>query len=375
MLLLPSALDWTHPKVHEAVGKADFIMFQRNVLDKVVWNAMDYWRASGRVVTVDLDDHYPNIPPSNPAYPYWIQNKGNLDPVPVQRLKEGLLHADALISPSHVILRDWSHIVPGYYWPNYPSIKEYQDIPPRPRGASDVMFGYKEKDGKTELVGTERVGSEEDIIIGWGGSISHLDSFAFSGVLEGMRLLMEEDKRVKFKFCSHDYRLQYLWDKLPKDQFISQPGVMPNEWPKVVAGFDIGIAPMDMRKVEAKTGLEEDVDNLPYSYDERRSWLKLVEYICAGIPWVATDCAAYKDLGRFGKLVQNTPSAWYNALKGRVGGIATYKQEALKTREYALKHYTQEANADKLIQLYERIGGETQARRYNARLPEVIYLD
>jgi hypothetical protein len=33
-----------------------------------------------------------------------------------------------------------------------------------------------------------------------------------------------------------------------------------------------------------------------------------------------------------------------------------------------------EANADRLISLYEAIGEETQARRMGARLPDAIYV-
>ncbi|MHA2063200.1 MAG: hypothetical protein ACXABY_02345, partial [Candidatus Thorarchaeota archaeon] len=65
MLQLTSAVALHHPQVQKTMGFADIIVFQRNVLWPEVWNMMDYWRALGKIVLVDLDDHYPEIPPSN----------------------------------------------------------------------------------------------------------------------------------------------------------------------------------------------------------------------------------------------------------------------------------------------------------------------
>ena len=142
MFALKSALDWAHPTVQEKLGWADVILFQRNVLFDGCWNAMAYWRTLGKIILVDLDDGYSCIPPSNPAFPHWILNSIGLDPIPVKALEEGLRHADALIAPNHVILEDWKHVVRGYFWPNYPSVKDYQDRLPREISALDLVFSY-----------------------------------------------------------------------------------------------------------------------------------------------------------------------------------------------------------------------------------------
>ena len=47
-------MDYHNPKVQQVFGKADAIIFQRNVLTRDVLNAMDYWRALGKIVTIDL---------------------------------------------------------------------------------------------------------------------------------------------------------------------------------------------------------------------------------------------------------------------------------------------------------------------------------
>lgn len=372
MWLLPTTLAIHHPAVQSKIGIADVLIFQRNVITEDVWTAMDYWRALGKIVCVDLDDHYPNIPASNPAYLYWTANGLELDPPSIERLKIGLRdHADALIAPSQVILDDWKDTVPGYFWPNYPSRLDYEKLLRRQPGDPDIIYDYKMAEGQPpEFVMAERKDSAGNIYIGWGGSISHVDSFFYSNVVPALDRLMRENPKVHLKLGGHDSRLDFMFKDLPKEQVIRQRGVDPDRWPSVISSFDIGIAPLDLRECESVVGTVTGK-----SYDERRSWLKLVEYLCAGVPFVATDCAPYKELGRFGKLVPNTVEAWYDALKSRVDGLPYFYAEAMENRKYAMKKLTIEANAENLIRLYTRIGEETQVRRLGAKLPEVLYIE
>lgn len=352
---LSSAVHIHSPQVQKLIGAADVIVFQRNVLWEQIWDVIDYWKALGKLCLVDLDDHYPEIPPSNPAYRSWIMNDGEMDPNPIERLKIGLGKADALIAPSHIILKDWEHIVPGYYWPNYPSKLDWEDIVRKEPGMNDLII-TSTKDGPPDV--QPRPDSAGKIVIGWGGSLSHIDSFVYSGVIDGLKKLMKEDERVCFKFCGNDERMSFLLDQLPEKQIYYQTGVTPQDWPHVVATFDIGIAPMDMRPVVSGTGNEHG----EYSYDERRSWLKLVEYACGGVPFVATKCASYTELERHGKMVENTPEAWYTALRSRVDGILHFRTEAMAARQNNLKRLTIENNAQNLVDFYFQIGEESQAR-------------
>ena len=378
MFAMKSALDWHHPEVQRQLGWADVIVFQRNVIAQAIWDTQDYWRALGKIVLVDLDDGYSCIPASNPAFPHWHLNTPGLDPHPVEALEKGLKHADALISPNKAILKDWEHVVDGFYWPNYPSLLDYAGLPMKQIGSPDVSFKYpsgkevaKLEDGeRPELIAEVRKGTHGKTIIGWGGSISHVDSFMYSGVIPALARLLEERDDVLFKFCGNESRLNFLLEELPEDKLIRQDGVVPKDWPSVLPTFDIGIAPMDMRPVEGKT--ESEINE--YSYDERRSYLKIVEYLCAGIPFVATDCLPYRELGQYGKLVKNTEEAWYEALKARVDSLQFFKKEAQDRKPWALKRYTIENNAERLIALYIKIGESAQAKE-GMRLPNTAYVD
>lgn len=376
MYYLGSALDWHHPAVQKELGWADIILFQRNIVVPGIWGVMDYWRALRKIVLVDLDDGYSCIPASNPAFPHWVLNSVQLDPEPIKALEEGLRHADAFIAPNRVLLQDWAHVVKGYFWANWPTLTDYKKLEPRRRGAPDILFKYQPNTELTklapgelpELLEERRPNSMSDLIIGWGGSLSHLDSFLYSGVVPALARILAEFPYVKFKFCGNDERLDYLWESLPEAQFIRQPGVLPRQhWPRVLSKFNIGIAPMDMRPIDGNT----ESASGEFSYDERRSHLKLVEYLCAGVPFVATRCQPYEELGKFGRLIENGEDAWYEALADMIRNYETVQNTALSLRQWALDHLTIESRVEDLIRLYGQIGEEAQAKA-GMRLPNIL---
>ena len=362
--------------------------FQRNVLTPDVIRSMAYWRALGKIVTTDLDDAYDFLPPSNPAHKYWIHDAAGLEDKtglePIEALAEGLRNSDALTSPSKVLLADWEHIVPGMYIPNWPRGAWYAATNPKPLGEKDIIFGYRqvEKENGEKGVnfeGAHREGSEELLYLGWGGSISHVDSFVYSGILEALDKIFEKYPQVRFKFCGHEGRLDYILNRWG-DKVVRQTGVKPEHWPYIVATFDIGLAPLDMRPVPEEMGHGKNPEQRKYSYDERRSWLKGVEYLCAGVPWVATRSATYEDLSRHGIMVENRDSLsldersnnWYNALSSAIENIAARKTLAADKKKWAIKRWSMEANVPVYIAAFERIGNLKQAKG-TGTLPGVFW--
>lgn len=372
---MPSALDWSHPEVQRKIGKGDVLIFQRNVIVPEVWEAMDYWRALGKTVVVDLDDHYPGLMPSNPAFAYWITNRGGLDMPPIDALSEGLRHADAVSSPSKVILEDWAHIVPGYWLPNWTRRSWYAPVAQKAIGSSDVIFEYgpppvvnDKGEGKPVLKKADRPDSENWIVLGWGGSISHVDSWLYSGIVPALDRLFEKWPQLRLKFCGYEDRLNPLFLDRWGDRVIRQSGVMPEHWPGVVGTFDIGLAPLETRPLEPWR------EGAPVcSYDERRSWLKAVEYLSAGVPWAASRSRTYEDLADHGALTDNTPDCWTLTLDALIGNLASEKKRAWAERKWALNHVTFEANVQRYQDIIERLATETQARK-KAQLPGIRYV-
>lgn len=378
LIYLPSAMDYHHPKVQQIFGKADAIIFQRNVITPDTWAAMDYWRSLGKIVTVDLDDAYPSLPPSNPAHPFWILNRANLPSGdPVADLCHAMSHADALVSPSKVLLKDYEHLIPGFWIPNWPRRMWYQQTNPKPLNTQDVEFGYSKetKDGQQVLAfnGKGRENSEGWVVFGWGGSISHVDSWVYSGIIEALDKIFDEFPNVRLKFCGHESRLNYLFDKWG-DKVIRQSGVKPEHWPFVVASFDCGLAPLDMRPVASNTLKEGEAkwEGGEFSYDERRSWLKGAEYICAGVPWIGTRSATYNELKQHGILVENGAENWYHALKDMIDNLASRKRLAAEKKKWALKKLSMEANVRLYAEVYERIGNLKRSKA-GTMLPNLIW--
>jgi hypothetical protein len=369
LFYLPSALEWHNPEVQKTLGMFDVLIFQRNVILPEVWAAMSYWRAIGKTVCIDIDDMYSQLPPSNPAHNFWTRNAPGLDPDPVAALIEAMRHADALTAPSRVLLADFDHVVKGYYVPNYTRRLWYAGLTQKPAGAPDVAFGYAGTADAPELAQTARGATNGQVYLGWGGSISHVDSWLYSGVVPALDRLFEKHPHVYLKFCGHETRLDDLVFKRWGDRVVKQGGVKPEHWPLVVSTFDIGLAPLDTRPLDPPWRPGAPVA----SYDERRSWLKGVEYLTAGVPWVASESATYADLRRWGTLVPNTEAAWFAALDDMVTRLPHHKAVAWDRRRWALRKVTMEANANAYGDIFGRIMAERGARA-GARLPGVRYV-
>lgn len=366
LFYLPTATQWHDPQVQKALGMGDVLVFQRNVITPDVWQAMDYFRAIGKAVVVDIDDHYGDLPASNPAHAYWIANKNDLDPDPVAALEEAMRHADALTAPSKVLLADWAHVVRGYYVPNYTRRAWYEPLMQKPAGVPDLQFGYN---AEGQLVSTPRPDSAGWLTLGWGGSISHVDSWLYSGVIEALDRIFAKWPTARLKFCGHEGRLDDIVFKQWGDRVVRQNGVKPEHWPMVVSTFDVGLAPLDTRPLDPPWRPGAPVA----AYDERRSWLKGVEYLSAGVPWVGSESATYTDLRRHGTLVENTPDGWFRALDSKLTHLAAEKQLAWEKRSYALRKFTMEANANAYGDVFGRIIAEKQAKS-GARMPGVRYV-
>ena len=266
-------LDFLNPAIQDIVMGADLVIFQRNAVHENAFNAIQYFQGMGKPIVIDLDDAYHILPWSNPAHKFWLENEGG---VAIHQLEKGLQISNGLIAPNRLLLSDWAHVCNGYYLPNFAEEKWWSNLPER--------SALKEEKGLSDR-----------IIIGWGGSVSHYDSWWGSGIMDAAKAICQKYPEVVWMICGNDPR---LYDALPVslNNKVRQWGVEPSEWPKIVKLFDIGVAP------------------LFGPYDQRRSWIKGLEYMLAGAPWVATVGEPYKDLMDFGKHIRNGADNWEKAL-------------------------------------------------------------
>ena len=261
-------------EVNTACQAADIIVIERNLGE--VLNQIRFWRDRHKVVVADFDDAYDLMPPSNVSYGYWglgeiVREDGQvvkLDRRPLDAFKHGLALCNAATTPSKMLVSDWQNYTHVYQVPNYIDLDKYLN---------------SEKPQHT------------GIVIGWGGSMSHLQSFTGSGVAHALKRICRDRPNVRVAIHTADRR---VYDALPikEPQKYLSPWVSYAEWSKQLATFDIGLAP------------------LHGAYDDRRSWIKVLEYMAMQIPWVASAGPAYADLEKYGRLVRNQPIFWEKAI-------------------------------------------------------------
>lgn len=281
-------------KVQEACRSAHIIIVERSLYGPML-STIQHWKAQDKVVIADFDDAYHLITADNISYRFWVENQsrilddqGNeywekIDPPPLVQFKWGLRLVHAATVPSKRLADDWQDYAEMLYLPNFIDLQKYQNKP-KPH---------------------------EGIIIGWGGSVSHLKSFECSGVIPALQSVCQARPQVKVMICGNDHRIAEKLG-LPAASILMRPWVPHSQWPNHLAEYDIGLAP------------------LSGAYDDRRSWIKVLEYMVMKIPWVATDSPAYSELRSFGWLVKNNPGAWERVLLDMIDHIDDYKSEAAR---------------------------------------------
>ena len=304
--------DFSEGLEYETVEWADVIIIQRNMFGSVIQNML-HWRFMGKTIILDVDDNYHMIPSSVLSFPFWrsgkqIDDKGNTTTLPfepLQQLEIGASLVNAITAPSRVLVEDWKKYAPTFLIPNYPTTapftKAFESLQPlRPPA------------------------------VGWGGSFSHIDSFANSNVGPALRRLKE---RLNFRLmiAGGDGRIAHML-RIPGTETIRWK--LYHEWPTLLSEFTVGIAPL--------AGM----------YDQRRSWIKVLEYMLMGIPWIASDMLPYEDLRPYGALVRNSAKEWEQAIENAL----TYpdREQITRAREFALAQEI-DLHVPELLETYQKI--------------------
>lgn len=325
-------VNFLDPSIQDIIGPADVITVQRNLISEEIFDAIRYWQGLGKLVVADIDDAYPILPWSNPAHEFWINDPNKIDPI--KKLEEGIKLCGYLTSPNRNILRDWSHVSKGYLLPNFARREWWTELKPR----SEMKEIYKLSDR---------------VIIGWGGSVSHYDSWWGSNIFDATKAIARHYPEVVFMICGNDPR---LYEQLPvhKDNKRFQPGVEPGKWPQVIKTFDIGVAPL--------FGI----------YDQRRSWIKTLEYGLAGVPWVATEGEPYSDHAAYGRMANNTPESWESNIENIIKNLK--HEQALAEERIP---YYQQFFIDNQLDLYESTFKEIMDNNIKTkrRLPGISYVN
>lgn len=300
---------------------ADIIVVERNYFQQTLV-AIQYWKVQGKTIIGIFDDAYQMMHPTNPAYRFWkygdittVKETGEkeeikITPPPIEQFKWGLKLLKGVQVPSKVLAEDWYLYTDTYFVPNYIDIDKYLNVEPQ--------FPH----------------SENEVWIGWHGSLTHAHSFIESGALDAMRKIGKKYPQVKFYLGGHKDN----FDNLEAENKMYQGFVKEEEFPSMLKSFDIGIAP------------------LSGEYDKRRSRVKVLEYMALKIPWIATDYPTYGDLKEYGVTTKNGYRNWVSALSDMIENISEYKEKAKKEPyEYALSQ-SYDINVPKVtLPLYKKL--------------------
>lgn len=252
----------------------DTVLFERNISPERV----ELLRLNGaKRIIVTFDDNYGLLPPYMASYDFWQRN--------YKPFLKALGMVDLVIVPSMRLLSYFeTYCRKIKYIPNYLDPERW----PTPK-------------------------IEREKIIGWGGSMGHIESWRNNNLQIAIRNFLREHPDWKFRTYGP-----------PPSDWMGQHGqieirgwVRFDDWPMHVNEFSIGLAPLQGQ------------------YDQCRSNLKLLEYQRLGIPWLATEDSPYKNPVRLrgGKLVKRN---WLDALydfvddqdgRQQLGGIGLQESE------------------------------------------------
>lgn len=302
------------------------------VLTNETHKQIEYWRRKGKAVVLDGDDHYEGIESTNASFKFWGEGQvmitledgrsyeKPMSTHPIEQFRHGLSLCTASTSPSELLCQDWSRYAPSFHVPNYMNRDIYTFSSRKPF-------------------------DEDKIVIGWGGSLSHTQSFQDSGVMEALKRVMGKRKNVYLLIVGDKRVVDML--PLPKDRILYLHYVKWDEWPKLVnSWYDIGIAP------------------LAGEYDQRRSFIKPLELTLLGIPFVATRGYPYKeffnklspkaglfiDQGALDKANQSNPDGWESALNRIIDEIDERRLTRVDASEFTLQE-----RAKDIVTTYEKI--------------------
>lgn len=274
----------------------EVVLVERNLSTRYV----DQLKMAGvKRIVVTFDDHYGLIRPTQAAYEYWKLRWADF--------KLALTMCNLACVPSNQLVNDFSSYCKMEYLPNY--------LDPEIWMTPEVAIPNPER----------------KIIIGWGGSTGHLESWRDSGILEGIEAVQHTYPSVLLRVYTGGGEIEDML-YAHNIRFERMPWVKFKNWPAHVRSMDIGLAP------------------LAGPYDQRRSNLKVLEFALSKVPFVCSKEPPYDHT--VGSYYARNARDWAYALSRIIEQLISGKtpDDLEASQQWALGYMI-----DKHIDQYERI--------------------
>lgn len=219
---------------------------------------------AGKRVIVDLDDDFHRLPPDHPGYAY----VGPGNPERLRLLESALAQAESLVVAT-------------------PALAERYGL--MARRVVVIPNGWN----STNRLWARSAKRLAPFVIGWAGTATHRADVAV--MKPGVTRFLRENPQALLVIAG-DPAIYESFGDLPEAQRLYLPYVPFDDYPYVLAHFDVLLAP-----------LRDD------AFNRAKSDIKLVEAGARGIPWVASPLPAYLDW-EIGGLLAEKPEDWHAAL-------------------------------------------------------------
>lgn len=278
---------------------ADVVVLQRVSMSNMA-KAVAMMRAKGIAVVIDMDDDLTKIDPNNPAFAAMHTKRGDVRHS-WRNAHKACLDATLVTVSTPELLRVYA---------------------PHGRGVvieNRIPASYLD------------VAHSDSAAIGWPGS-THSHPFDLQVVGPAVARLAREG--VEYLGIGPAEGLRQALG-LEEDPPVTG-SVDLDQWPHALAALGVGMAPL------ADTG-----------FNAAKSWLKPLEMMACGVPWVASPRAEYARLAKLTQcgVLARTPKDWYRQLR-RLVSDSSLRRDMSEAGRAAASEMTIEGNAWRWMQAW-----------------------
>lgn len=308
------------PEAQKICATSDLLIIHRYLYGPVL-QAVEYWKARDKKVIVDFDQAINYLTPDISGHAFWVKGEtlgyyasrcnfqeNEIEPIPLEQFKWGLGLIDAAVVSSARLMVDWAEFADVHEIPDFLNTDQYP--------------GFKQV-------------HENEIWIGLGNN-TRIATIKNSGLFDALEKVCQQ--RPQVKLILRDMGKGGLESLHIRP--VQRVNYLPNsfeEWADILLNLDIGLLP------------------ICGDYDLRSGRMTLLEFMISKIPWLASYELPFRELSRFGRLIQNSSDAWEAGILKAVDNIDVLRKKASgEPFLFALSQDVNE-NIDKVLKLFTYI--------------------